>query len=753
MRLASRGFPASVTGPRLRNLPLPMTLSTSFGSPHIDQKVAGLLEQMTLEEKIGQLVQFSSGNATGPDNAKVDQAELAAQGGIGSVLNLVGARETNALQRCAMEKSRLGIPILFSRDIIHGFRTIYPIPLAMSATWDADIAEQCARMAAVEGTAHGIRWTFSPMMDIARDARWGRISEGNGEDPWLGQVLAAAWVRGYQGQDLSDPLSMVACAKHFVAYGGAEGGRDYNTVDVSDRVLREIYLPPFKAAIDAGVGTFMSAFNTVQSVPASADVRMLTGVLRDEWGFQGFVVSDWNSIGELIPHGYALKGEDAALKALIAGVDMDMQSNLYITKLSGLVESGRLKVEVIDEAVRRVLRIKFALGLFENPYTDESREAAVTLKPEWLALAQKAAEESFVLLKNEGAGDGKPVLPLQSGQTVALIGALADSAKDMLGSWALSGVPGDVTTLRQSLESRLGDKLIYARGVGVHEEGTDGIAAAVEAATRADVVVIALGETSDMSGEATSRTRLSLPGKQLELLQAVVATGKPVVLVLFNGRPLTIPWEAEHVPAILEAWLPGTQAGPALVRALYGEYNTSGKLTATFPRTVGQVPLYYNCERTGRPRPGGDRFITGYIDESHLPLYPFGWGLSYTSFEYSPTRFSSEAEVRVSDLNHGGSIQVEATVKNTGSREGAEVAQCYIGLRGTSVVRPVRELKGFQKVLLQPGESRKVTFSLTSKELAFWNIDMQFIAEPCELTVWIAPHAQAGEPAKMIIEA
>jgi beta-glucosidase len=605
-------------------------------------------------------------------------------------------------------------------------------------------------MAALEGTAHGLRWTFSPMVDIARDARWGRIMEGNGEDPYLGEIMARAWVQGYQGEDLSHPQSMVACAKHFAAYGGAESGRDYNTVDISERVLRDVYLPPFKAAVEAGVGTFMSAFNTLNGVPASADPYMLTEVLRNEWGFRGMVVSDWNSIGELIAHGLALDGEDAAFRGLTAGVDMDMQNNLYITKLSGMVKSGKLKEDVIDEAARRVLRIKFALGLFENPYVDESLEATVTLTPACLLLAREAAEQSFVLLKNDVAPSGQRVLPLNENQSVTLIGALADSQEDMLGSWSANGQACDVVTLRQSLNERLGDKLTYVRGTGVRDETTEGFSEALTACQNADVVVMALGETRDMSGEASSRTRIDLPGKQLELLKAVVATGKPVVLVLFNGRPLGIPWEAEHVPAILEAWFPGVQAGPALSRTLYGDNNPAGKITATFPRSVGQVPAYYNRFNTGRPGPAADRFITGYIDDSHHPLYPFGWGLSYTTFEYSPTRIIN-THASAAELNQNASIQVEATVKNSGARAGSEVVQLYIGLRGASVVRPVRELKGFEKITLNPGESRTLSFTLARKELAFWNREMKNVVEPSELTVWIAPHAQAGQPSKILI--
>jgi beta-glucosidase len=718
-------------------------------SKEIDAKVATLVKQMTLAEKLGQLTQFSNGAATGPGGAKIDQKELAARGGLGSILNLTGAKECNELQRQAVEKSRLKIPILFGLDVIHGHRTVYPIPLGLSAAWDAAIAERCARMAAVEATADGIRWTFSPMVDIARDARWGRIAEGSGEDTFLGSLMAAAWVRGYQGKDLSDPTAMLACAKHYVAYGAAEGGRDYNTVDLSERTLRDVYLPPFKASIDAGAGTIMSAFNSLNGVPASANHHTLTDTLRREWGFQGFVVSDWNSIGELVQHGIAIDGREAAFKAFTAGVDMDMQSNLYDTKLAELVESGRLKIEAIDRSVARVLRLKCALGLFERPYTDESLSGARTVKPEHVALAWQAAEESFVLLKNDLV-HGKPLLPLADDQTVALIGPLADDRAAMFGAWVMRADVNDAVTLRQSLTSRLKNKLIYAKGAETRGESEAGFAEALAAAQRADIVLMALGEAPDMSGEAESRARLDLPGKQRKLLQAVVATGKPVVLIVFSGRPLALPWEAEHVPAILEAWFPGVQAGPALVRALYGEVNPAGRLTATFPRSVGQMPLYYNGFNTGRPSPGADRYVTGYIDEQNTPLFPFGWGLSYTKFEYSPTRIAT-TEITAADLNRDATIAVEATVKNIGQRTGAEVAQLYICQRGTSVVRPVRELKGFEKIVLAPGEARQVRFLLSKKELAFWNIAMKHVVEPGELTVWVAPHSQGGQAAKITI--
>ncbi|RYG37308.1 beta-glucosidase [bacterium] len=713
-----------------------------FDTEEIDRRVAALLKQMTLEEKVGQLVQFSNGAATGPDNVKVDQNALIAKGGMGSILNATGAKNVNGLQRQAVENSRLKIPLLFGLDVIHGHRTIFPVPLGLSASWNADLIERTARVAAIEATAEGIRWTFSPMVDIARDARWGRIMEGAGEDTYLGSILAAAYVRGYQGKDLTDPTSMLACAKHYVAYGAAEGGRDYNTVDVSDRVLRDVYLPPFQASVDAGVATFMSGFNTVQGVPASANHHYLTDVLRGEWGFRGFVVSDWNSIGELIPHGVALDAEDAALKGLTAGVDMDMAANAYASKLVGLVKKGDLKEAVINEAATRVLRIKVAMGLFERPFTDEAREATDILTPEHLRLAREAAEESFVLLRNEG-----DVLPLSPEANVALIGPLADSQDDMLGEWAVRGRKEDVTTLRTTLAERLGDRLHYAKGTEIQTDSEAGFAQALEVAAKADVVVMALGESRFMSGESFSRTNLDLPGNQRKLLQAIVATGKPVVLVAFSGRPLTLPWEAVHVPAILEAWFPGVQAGPALANVLFGETSPSGRLTASFPRSVGQLPLYYNRLNTGRPAPTdapNQRFLSGYLDERTTPLFPFGFGLTYTTFEYSDPKFVRKSSLK--DLANGkGKIEVEATVKNTGKRSATEVAQLYINQRGTSVARPIRELKGFERLTLAPGESKTVRFTLTGKELAFWNLQMKFAVEPSELTVWIAPHAEAGK--------
>ncbi len=733
--------------PAVAPFPLPAFTSTQY-----DVKVNALLKQMTLQEKLGQLSQYANGTVTGPDNGRLNVGELAARGGVGSVLNFSGAGGTNALQRQAMEKSRLKIPILFAADVIHGYRTVYPVPLAIAATWNPDMAQQCARMAAVEASSAGIRWTFSPMVDIARDARWGRITEGNGEDTYLGEAMAGAWVRGYQGSDLSDPTSMLSCAKHYVGYGAAEGGREYNTVDMSERSLRDIYLPPFKATVDSGAATFMSAFNTLSGVPTSSNSHTLNEILRGEWGFKGFVVSDWNAVAELIAHGVALDGDDAALKALNSGVDMDMASSLYNTKGEELVKSGRLKMSVIDAAVTRVLRLKFALGLFGKPYTDETLSPKVMMTQEHLDLARRAAEESFVLLKNDEV-QGKPLLPLTADKKVALIGPLADSKGDMLGAWNTNGAWQNVTSLRESLSQRLGDKLVYAKGTDI-DGNEDDFAAALKAAAGADVVVMALGESSHMTGEAASRTELGLPGRQLELLKAIVATGKPVVLALFNGRPLALPWEAEHVPAILEAWFPGTQTGPAVARTLYGEVNPSGKLTASFPRSVGQMPLYYNNFNTGRPSPrpnqNGDGYSSAYLDQANSALFPFGWGLSYSQFEYSPPQIST-ASASAAGLNKADVIKVRALVKNTGGRGGAEIVQLYICQRGDSVARPVRELKGFQKVSLAPGEVRPVEFTLTKKELAFWNIDMKDMVEPGELTVWIAPNSVGGQPASLML--
>jgi beta-glucosidase len=728
--------------------------------PAVERRIDEFLEKLTLEEKVGQLNQYSKGIPTGPGTGRSDAEEAARRGEVGSFFNVTSPSEINRLQRIAMEESRMRIPLLFGLDVIHGFRTTFPVPLALSATWDADTVERAARVSAEEASAAGIRWTFSPMVDIARDARWGRIVEGSGEDPYLGSILARAYVRGYQGQRLSDPRSVASGAKHYVAYGAAEAGRDYNTVDLSERLLRQVYLPPFQAAVEEGAATLMAAFNTINGVPASANEFTLNQVLRREWGFRGFVVSDWTSLSELIPHGVANDLATAARKGFLAGVDMDMESNAYFQHLADQVRAGKVTEAAVDEAVRRILRVKIALGLFENPYTAGAEDPSGPISPDYLQAAREAAEKSFVLLKNEAVGGGAPVLPLASdARTLALIGPLADSQRDMLGSWSACGKPEDVVTLRAALAERArqdGLELIVAQGTEINGTSEAGFSEAVEAARRADVVVLALGEEAvTMTGEAASRAFLDLPGNQQQLLEAVVAAGTPTVLVLFSGRPLALTPVVGKFSAILEAWFPGVQAGHALVRVLFGDVNPSGRLTLSFPRSVGQEPLYYNSLNTGRPatgldlsRPPGssvdEKYRSRYIDEHNLPLFPFGFGLSYTTFEYSePT--ASASQVSVDALNRGqASIRVSADVRNTGNRAGEEVVQLYIRLRGTSVARPVRELKGYQRVELAPNESRRVEFTLGREALSFWNIEMKQVVEPAELTIWIGPDSQSG---------
>ncbi len=733
-----------------------------LGPPQAQARVDALLGRMTLEEKVGQLNQISPDSTTGPKQAVENADELIRNGSVGGMLNAVTARETNGLQREAVEGSRMHIPILFGLDVIHGFRTLFPIPLGLSASWDPALVGQTARYAAQEASSQGVRWVFSPMVDIARDPRWGRIAEGAGEDPYLGSAFARAYVRGYQGESLDNPTSVVACAKHFVGYGAAEGGRDYNTTEISERTLRGVYLPPFQAAVGDGVGTVMSAFNAINGVPASANAFTLTQVLRTEWGFRGFVDSDWTAVREVMLHGIADDERTAALRSFLAGVDMDMQSGIYLHNVAGLVRSGQVPMERLDESVRAILRIKVALGLFEHPYVGEAVVPDPAAAALGATLARKAAEESFVLLENRKFG-GAPLLPLAAskGRRIALLGPLADSAEDMLGCWSCQAEPSDMVTLRSALSERAarqGMHLSFAPGTEVSGTSEAGFSKAMDAARNADVVVMALGESGHSSGEASSRSDINLPGNQEKLLEAVVGTGKPVVLVVFSGRPLSIAWASEHVPAVLMAWFPGTQAGPALVRTLFGDAEPAGRLTVSVPRSVGQVPIYYNHLNTGRPRvdPIGlgatkpdPYFVTGYIDQENTPLYPFGYGLTYTSFSYSPAHVSA-ATLSSKDINLGKArLAVSAEVRNTGNREGTETAQLYIRLRGTSVARPVRELKGFQRVHLAPGESRRLEFELGRDELAFWNADMKEAAEPGSLYVWVAPDSARGTPAKV----
>jgi len=733
--------------------------------PETEQRITKLLNQMTLEEKIGQLVHFAD-SSTGPGAPHQDSREEIAQGNVGSLENITGAAETNALQKLAIEKSRLHIPLVFALDIIHGYRTIFPVPLAMASTWDPSLVERASRIAAKEATSEGVRWTYSPMVDIARDARWGRIVEGAGEDPYLGSAMAAAYVRGYQGTRLDDPQSMVACIKHFVGYGAAEAGKDYNSVELSDRTLRQVYLPPFHAAVEAGAGTVMSAFNAINGVPATSNSFTLKHILREEWGFKGVVISDYGAIRETIAHGTALDGKTAALKAIVAGVDIDLESNLYSRYLSELVRSGEVPEATIDEAVRRVLRLKVALGLFDHPYAPEPASAdKPQLEADNVEFARTIAERSFVLLKNASSG-GRSMLPLDpKPNTVALIGPLADSAVDMLGCWHARGDAKDVVTLRAALTARVqptGGQVLYAPGTKILTKDDTGFAEAVAAAKQADVVVMAVGEDAQwMTGEAASRAHLGLPGNQEQLLEAVAATGKPIILVVFSGRPLGLGWAAEHVPAFLQAWFPGVQAGPALVRVLFGDVNPSGKLTVSMPRSVGQEPLYYNALNTGRPADGVDltrpptdnheKYHARYVDEQNTALFPFGFGLSYTTFSYSPLELST-TQLSADALNReAAALRVSTTVTNSGTRAGDEVVELYLRLRGTSVSLPVRDLEGFQKITLAPGKSQRVDFTIGRNELAFWNIDMQELVEPASATVWIGPNSAEGQSADFVI--
>jgi beta-glucosidase len=745
---------------------------SSLVDESVNKKVEALLKKMTLEEKVGQLVQYSAGQPTGPGTGRTDYEDMIRKGEVGALFNITTSHNINTYQRIAVEQSRLHIPIIFGLDVIHGFRTEFPIPLGLASSWDPELIEQTARVAAREASASGIRWTFSPMVDIARDARWGRITEGAGEDPYLGAAVARAYVRGYQGARLDAVDSIAACAKHFVGYGAAEGGRDYNTVELSEHTLRQFYLPPFHAAVDAGAATLMSAFNPLNGVPASANRFTLKQILRKEWGYQGVVDSDYTSVAELIAHGVANDGATAARKAFTAGVDMDMVSSLYHDNLAQLVRSAEVPESAVDEAVRRVLRLKFTLGLFEHPYADETREAAAMLQPESLALARTAAERSFVLLKNSPFSGGTPVLPLSNeAKTIALIGPLVDDTHEMSGSSSAQGRPEDVTALRAALAQRVGaGRLRYAKGTEFIGGSDEQLAEAVKTAEQCDVVILALGENApEMTGEAASRAYLGLPGRQQELLEKIVATGKPVVLLLFSGRPLTLPWAFEHVPAVLEAWFPGVQAGPALVRTLFGEVNPSGKLVVSWPRSVGQEPLYYNSLNTGRPAVEIDlthppknieeKYVSRYVDEQNSPQFPFGYGLSYTGYGYGTLRLD-KTQLSAKALNealHGGeraavaAMNVEAEITNTGTRAGEETVQLYVGLRGTSIAQPVRALAGFQRVALAPGETKKVKFAVGAEAFAFWNEQNKFSSEPANVTLWISPDSSRGSEAKLQI--
>ena len=721
-------------------LPTPATLSQR--APNVEQRVNALLAQMTLEEKLGQLQQL---DGEGNGNFRPEHLDLIRKGLLGSTLNVRGAQRTNQVQRVAMTESRLKIPVLFGFDVIHGYRTIFPIPLAEAGSFDPSLAERSAAVAAQEANNVGLRWTFAPMVDIARDPRWGRITEGAGEDPFLGAAFARARVRGFQGNDYGAPDKVLACAKHWVAYGDAEGGRDYNTTDLSENTLREIYFPPFKAAVDAGVGTLMSSFNAINGVPASANAFTLTKVLREEWKFDGFVVSDYTSVKELINHGIAANEEDAAAAALNAGVDMEMVSRSYNAFGPKLLQQKRLSRATIDEAVRRILRIKFRLGLFDRPYTDEAREPTALLRPESIRLAREGAGRSMVLLKND-----RETLPLNKNLgSIAVIGPLADDRRAPLGWWAGDGKEENTVTPLAGIKAKVSapTKVVYAKGCEVKGDSAAGFQEAVNLAKASDVAVVFVGELHEMVGEAASRSTLDLPGRQMELVQAIHATGKPTIVVLVNGRPLSIGWIVDNVPAILESWMGGTESGNAIADILFGDVNPGAKLPVTFPRSVGQVPMYYNYMNTGRPPEAENRYTSKYIDSPWTPLFPFGYGLSYTTFKISNLQLSAPR------INANGKLTVSVEVENTGKRTGDEVVQLYIRDLVASMTRPVKELKGFQRVSLQPGEKRRVEFVLGNEHLGFWNREMRYVVEPGEFRVMVGSNSAEVIEAKFEVAA
>jgi len=703
---------------------------------------------MTLDEKLGQLTQSPpQSGQTGPAAEAGTEAQIRA-GKVGSFLSLSGADATRRLQEVAVQQSRLRIPLLFAADVIHGWRTVFPVGLAQAATFDSARVAGAARIAATEATAQGIQWTFAPMVDIARDPRWGRIVEGAGEDPHLGAVMAAAQVRGFQGDDLAAPNTLLATAKHFAAYGAAEGGRDYNVADVSERTLWEVYLPPFQAAVHAGVGAIMASFNEIGGTPAHASHWLLTDVLRRRWGFRGLVVSDWGGVEELMTHGIAATRAEAARRAITAGVDVEMSSDLYNTDLPALVRSGRVPMSVVDSAVLHVLRAKAELGLFDDPYrySDTARERREELTPAHRAAARALAREAIVLLTNRATATGAAALPLRRDLgTIAVIGPLADDSGSMLGPWRGAGRAADAVTILAGIREALPNThVLYARGAPVDTQSTAGFAAAEEAARTADAVILVLGEGADMSGEAASRASIALPGSQLALAQAVTRAaraanpGKPVIAVLANGHPLAVPWLADSTSALLETWFLGVEQGHAVADVLFGDYNPSGHLPVSLPRATGQIPIYYDHKNTGRPAAADNKYTSKYLDLPWTPLFPFGYGLSYTTFAYSNLRLSS-AQIHAAD-----SLGVSVDVTNTGHRAGDDVVQLYVRDDVGSVTRPVRQLEDFRRVTLQPGEARTVHFTLHPDNLAFYGLSMQRVVEPGTFTVWTGGSSAAS---------
>ena len=728
----------------------------------MDTFISELMSKMTVEEKIGQLNLPVTGEIVTGQAKSSDVAKLIEQGLVGGLFNLKGVERIRDVQRLAVENSRLGIPLLFGMDVIHGYETVFPIPLGLSCSWDMDAVEESARIAATEASADGICWTFSPMVDISRDPRWGRVSEGSGEDPFLGAAIARAMVRGYEGADRATQLQadnqIMACVKHFALYGASEAGRDYNTVDMSRVRMYNEYFAPYRAAVDAGAGSVMASFNEVDGVPATANRWLMTDLLRDQWKFDGFVVTDYTGIFEMIAHGLG-DLQQVSARALEAGVDMDMVSNGFVGTLKKSLDEGKISMEYVDRACRRILEAKWKLGLFDDPYKycDLKRPAKDIYNKEHRAAARRIAAGSFVLLKNEPAQAGQePVLPLKKQGTVAVIGPMGNTRTNMAGTWSVAARLDDYASLYEGLKEVVGSKakVLYAKGSNLMSDarmeencttfgrslGRDNrtdqelLDEALAVAAEADVIVAALGEASEMSGESSSRSDIGIPDTQRRLLEALLQTGKPVVLTLFAGRPMTLDWEQEHVPAILNVWFGGSEAAYAIGDVLFGDVNPSGKLSMTFPRNVGQIPLYYNHKNTGRPLEQGHwftKFRSNYLDVPNEPLYAFGYGLSYTTFQYSDIRLDK------TQMNQNGEITATVTLTNTGSRDGAEVVQLYLRDRVGSITRPVQELKGFQKVFLKAGESREVSFKITADLLKFYNYDLDFVCEPGDFDVMI----------------
>ena len=711
-----------------------------------EQRVDSVLRLMTLSEKIGQMNQVSSKeDPTGQLTECSNEEELIRSGQVGSMLNVVGVERTRHLQEIAVNDTRLHIPLIFALDVVHGYKTISPVPLAESCSWDMDLIEKSARVAAEEATASGIQWTFAPMVDIARDPRWGRVMEGSGEDPYLGSAIAKARVRGFQGTDLSAYNTMAACAKHFEGYGAAEGGRDYNTVDISKQRLRELYLPPFSAAADAGVATFMNSFNEVMGVPATGSTYLVRDILKGEWNFPGVVVSDWGSVAELIPHGVAEDKCDAAQLAVTAGCDMDMEGYCYVSSLEKLVREGVVSESLIDDAVRRILRLKFDLGLFDDPYRycDAEREKAEILSAEHRKVVREMACKSIVLLENR-----EGILPLDNRcKNIGIVGPLADNPDDMLGSWCARGDGKDAIGILQGIKQAVGKgvRIRYAKGCEIEGDDRSGFSEAVQVAENSDVVIVCVGENRFMSGEAASRTRLTLPGVQRELLKAIKETGKPIVLLLSNGRPLVLDWEKENIGTIVECWQLGSEAGNAIADVLFGKYNPSGKLTMSFPYNEGQIPVYYNAKSTGRPYVPNVRYVTRYLDCPNVSLYSFGYGLSYTRFEYGELKLDKDT------MFPGEKLRIDVSVANVGNYDGEETVQLYIRDVCSKITRPEKELKGFKKVFLKKGERTDISFELSLADLEYVLADGSRESDPGLFEVFVGGNPDDVKKAEFIL--